>query len=146
MPPKAYDHPDFLITRTKWIGPGTYSMSAAGTAFAGTTLKSYTKFAVLGAQIIIVSGGSVGGTTTIGISRLGASGTASSFQNTAATVSAGASALNTKVDISCSSDCTLASFGTGAVIVGSSKTIADFGCVVSDVIWRYRLLPFVDPT
>lgn len=120
-------------------------MSAAGTVFVGTTLKTYTKFLVTGAHIVVASGGSVGTGTpkTIGVGRLGASGTHSVYQKFSITISAAGSCLGDTFDFSLSNPMTVASFGEAAVISGSSATIADHGCVLQQVIWRYRILPLV---
>lgn len=138
-----YDHPDYLIIREAHKS-GTMSMTAAGTALVGSTLKSYTKFEVLGATVVIGSGASVGSATpkTLGIGRLGAAGTMSSFQKFTVTISATSSAAGQVFDLSLSTPATVPSTGESVIVYGSSATIADHGCVLSDVIWRYRILPF----
>jgi hypothetical protein len=125
---------------------GAFSMSAAGTAFAGTTLKTYTKFCAHGVMVKLTSGGSVGETIpkTLGVARIGAAGTASIFQKFTCTLQAGGSALGQVFDLSLSSPATVASYGESIVVIGSSATIADHGCVVGEVIWRYKILPFID--
>ena len=137
-----YDNPSYLIMREKHIGAGTYSASAAGTAFNGTTLKTYSKMLVLGALAVVASGASVGSTVakTLGIGRIQPSGTLSNFQKFSCTISATTSAAADQFDLSLTTPMTIASFGEVAVIVASSATAADHGCVLSDVVWRYCLI------
>ena len=136
-----YDDPSYLCVRTERT-VGAFSASVAGTAFAGSTLQSYTKMAIVGAQIVVGSGGSVAGTRTLAISRLGASGTLSIFQNFSCTLQATTSAAGQVFDFSLTSPATLESVGVAGVISASSATAADAGCVLRQIIWRYKILPY----
>ena len=137
----GYDNPLFGLRVTHL--QGLMSMSAAGTALVGSTLKCFTKFEVLGATVVFQSGASVGTGTpkTLNIGRVLAAGTASVHQKFTCTASAAGSALNDSWDFSLSTPMTVLSIGECAVINGSSATIADHGCVLKDVVWRWRIIP-----
>lgn len=135
-----YDNPNFLVVRTREM-VGAFSASALSTAFAGTTLKVYTKCAVLGVTFITASGGSVGGVNTIAVARIDASGTASIFQKQSCTIQKTTSAAGDVFDISLTTPMTLSSIKEMAALAVGGVTLADLGGVLSDVIWRYRLLP-----
>ena len=134
-----YDHPNFLVVRDAYLA-GTISASASGTDFIGSTLRTYTKSLILGVTIIGASGGSVGGSVSIGVCR-NVSGTRSLMQTEIVTYDKGASALNTVTNISLTSGFTLSSAGSYAVLIETSATLADKSIVLKDVIWRYRILP-----
>ena len=73
----------------------TNSAAAVTSHYLNSTLKVYSKALVTGCTFTTISGGSVGGATSIGIRRSN-----SISQVFAITVSAGASALNTTYDLS----------------------------------------------
>ena len=136
-----YDNPNFLVVR-EHFATGTFSASAASTSFIGTTLKVYTKSAVLGVTFVMVSGGSVGGVNTIAVARIvGAETTASIFQKQSCTIQKTTSAAGDVFDISLTSPMTLTSTKDRAALATGGATLADMGGVISDVIWRYRILP-----
>ncbi len=136
-----YDNPNFLVIRQQ-AAAGALSATAASTAFVGTTLRVYTKAAVLGVTIVMGSGASVGGNNTLAICRIVGTGTtASIFQAQTCTISKTTSAAGEVFDISLTTPMTLGSIGDKAVVAAGAATLADVGGVISDVIWRYRILP-----
>jgi len=139
-----FDHPNFLVIRERCLS-GTISTAAATSTYIGSTLKIRDKCVVLGATCRVGSGGSAAGTQTLAIVKLDSLGTIlSTKQVHSLTSSAGASALNDVYDISLASPFTLASIGEMAGITGNAASL-DKIVVLSDVIWRYRVLPFVLP-
>lgn len=134
-----YSHPNFLIVREAHKA-GTISAGTSGSEMAGSTLRTYTKSLVVGVTIIGASGGSVGGSVSIGVCRVLA-GTRSCMQTEVVTYDKGASALNTVTHISLTEGFTVTSAGDHAVLTETSATLADKCIVLKDVIWRYRILP-----
>lgn len=140
-----YDDPQYTVIREKHI---TGAISCAGgvpTAFVGTTMRSSVKAVITGVAFRIGSGGSAAGTNSISVARIGAGGV-STWQVLTVNVSAGASGASAGrncFDISLVSALTMASLGEGAVLVGQAASL-DKVAVLSDVVWRYRLLPIGD--
>ena len=122
-----YDNPNFLIVR-QHAASGTFSASAASTAFVGTTLKVYTKAAVLGVTFVMASCGSAGGDNTIAVARI-ASGetTASIFQAQTCTIQKTTSAAGDVFDISLTTPMTLTTVKDKAVLAAGAATLADKG-------------------
>jgi hypothetical protein len=87
------------------------------------------------------SGGSVGGNNTIAVCRVDATGTSSIFQAQTCTIQKTTSAAGDVFDISLTTPMTLSSIKEMAALAMGAATLADKGGVLSDVIWRYRLLP-----
>lgn len=135
-----FDHPNFLVIRERALA-GTISTAAVTSAYIGSTLKVRDKCVVLGATVIVGSGGSAAGTQTLAIALVAAGGTIlSTKQALSLTSSAGASAADDVHDISMTTPFTLASIGDAAVITGNAASL-DKCVVLSDIIWRYRILP-----
>jgi len=139
-----YDHPSFLVIHQKKTNSNneiTNSASAVGTSFINSTLNVYNKALVLGCTVVVASGASVGGAVTLGISRGG-----SSAEGFVVTLSATTSAAGTVFDMSLATGLTLLSIGEFvSVDLETALTIADRGCVLRDIIWRYRILPHEMP-
>ena len=142
MGAKKYDHPDYLVTRTRDF-EGAFSASSADSTFSGPSLRVYAKAEVLGVTIRIGSGGSAAGTNSIMLSRAGTSDTLSVMQTKVFAVEAGASAAGDIIDINMTTPFTLASMGMAAVVEGNAASL-DKVAVLSSVQFRYRLLPFGD--
>lgn len=135
-----YDHPNFLIVREDKKS-GTISCPSSGTCFVGSTLKTYTKALVVGASIIVGSGGSVGGTVSLSIRQGEVGGSTSVKQAWVTTLSAGASAANDILNLSLTAGFTLASVGDFAALGAVAATLADKCPVLKDIVWRYKILP-----
>ena len=133
-----YDDPNFLIMRHEHLATLTSSSAAAQTVFTSSTMKVWTKAIVLGCQFMIHSGPSAASTTTISIRR----GT-SIAQNFVSAVSATASANGDVWDLSLTTGLTLLSAGEICTLASNltSNSVADKLFTISDIIWRYRLLP-----
>lgn len=135
-----YNHPNFLLVREDKKS-GTISCPSSGTCFVGSTLRAYTKALVIGASVIIGSGGSVGGSVSLSIRQGEVGGTASVKQAWVTTLSAGASAANEILNLSLTAGFTLASIGDFAALGAVAASLADKCPVIKDIIWRYRILP-----
>ena len=94
---ERYEHPAFLTVHTERTNGQALANSAAAVTshYLNSTLKVYSKALVTGCTFTTISGGSVGGATSIGIRRSN-----SISQVFAITVSAGASALGGPKDLS----------------------------------------------
>lgn len=134
-----YDHPNFLVIRERALS-GAISTAGLGSAYVGSSLKVAQKAIVLGVTLRVGSGGSAAGTNSIKISRVGEQGTQSTFQVATTPMSAGASAAGDVIDISLTSLLTLNSLGEAAAVANVAASL-DKCAVLSDVVWRYRLLP-----
>lgn len=135
---ERYDHPEFSVIREKHYA-AAMSVSAVGTAYAGSTLRVYTKCAVVGVWYRVGSGGSASGTNSLIVGRVQAAGTFSTYQVATTPMSAGASAAGDASYISLSSPMTLVSAGEWAAL-GCNAASVDKCAVMSDIIWRYRVL------
>lgn len=135
-----FDHPNFLIIRERQLA-GTISTAAATSAYIGSSLKVRDKCVILGATVRVGSGGSAAGTQTLAIAKIDTGGTIlSTYQKLSLTSSAGASAAGDVYDISMTTPFTVSSIGEAAAITGNAASL-DKIVVLSDVIWRYRILP-----
>src|SRR5687768_9435867 len=94
-----YDHPNFLVIRERQLS-GAISAAGLESAYVGSSLKVAQKAIVLGVTLRVGSGGSAAGTNSIKISRVGISGTQSTFAVQTTPMSAGASAAGDVIDIS----------------------------------------------
>lgn len=134
-----YDHPNFLIIREKSLS-GAISAAGVGSAYVGSSLKVAQKALVLGVTFRVGSAGSAIATNSIKVARVDLAGTQSAMQ----VYTFGASAGMTDVyDISLTTGFTVHSLGEAAALNGNAASL-DKVVVLSDVIWRYRLLPAND--
>ena len=134
-----YDHPAFLAVHQERTNGQVLTNSAAAVTshYINSTLKVWNKALVTGCTFTTISGGSAGGVVTIGIRR-----TNSISELFTITVSATGSALGTTYDLSLATGLTLTSIGEDvALVADSAKTIGDYGFVIGEIIWRYKLLP-----
>jgi len=135
-----YNDPNFTVIREKHI-TGTLSVAtAANSAFAGSTLRTFAKAVVVGVSWRVQSGGSAAGSNSFKICKLSAGGSFSLKQGNTLLVSAGASAAGDVVEVSLTTPFTLESLGVGAVLVGNAASL-DKIPVLSDICWRFRFLP-----
>lgn len=130
-----YSHPEFLIVRDGVLS-GNISCAAATSAFVGSSLKVRTKAIVLGCTFRVGSAGSAAGSNSFKIARIDTSGTISNMQTKTLT----APVAGDVIDMSLTSGFTVHSLGEAAALVGNAAS-ADKIPVLSDVIWRYRILP-----
>lgn len=140
-----YDDPNFLLIRQqhpKGADGNQGSISAGGlaSAYVGSTLKVYNKCVVLGVTFQVQSGGSLAGTNSIKVSRIGTGGTQSAWKTLTVAASAGASMANNVLDISLNSALTIHSLGEGAVITANATSL-DKCIIIKNIVWRYRMLP-----
>ena len=137
---KHYDHPNYLVVREKHV-TGALSCTAVNSGYVGSTLRTRDKSIVIGCAARVASGGSAAGSISLSVARLGALGTASIWKTQTAASSAGASAAGDIYDISLASALTLESMGMAAHLSGNAASL-DKVPVLSDIVWRYRILPF----
>jgi hypothetical protein len=135
-----YDHPNHVVIRDKHVTGALSVATAVDSAYVGTTLRSRNKAVIVGVAFRVGSGGSAAGSNSFKLSRINAAGTVSTWQVLTQLVSAGASAAGETYDISLVSGLTVHSLGEGAVLIGQAASL-DKIPVLSDVVWRYRILP-----
>ena len=136
-----YDNPTFLVITEKALA-GTISAAGVASAYVGSSLKVANKAVVLGCTVRIGSAGSASGTNSIKIARIGTGGTISNMQVfTLAPTDCSAGIVN---DLSLTAGFTVHSLGEAAAVVGVAASL-DKVVVLSDVIWRYRILPYDIP-
>jgi len=139
----TYDHANYVVIREKHITATGISAAAAGSEYVTTTFRVRNSSVVVGCAFRIGSGGSAAGTNSISVARINAAGTRSTWQTLTFAGSAGASGASAgrnTFDISLISAMTLTSIGDAAVLLGNAAS-TDKMVVLSDVIWRYRVLP-----
>lgn len=135
-----YDHPDNALMREVHLD-GPMSASAAETAFVGSTLRSYTKAGIVGVTFKIASGGSISNNGTIEVCKLNPDGTVLTAHQKQTCAIQATTAAPTVYDVSLTTPLTLTSFQEAVVLKAPAGTIADKGCVLGDIVWRYKLLP-----
>jgi hypothetical protein len=135
----GYDAPDYLVTRERWYS-GVYSCSTNASTYSGPSLRTFTKALIIGATVRIGSGGSAAGSNSLSVVKVWPGGTISVAGTHVHAVEAGVSALNDIVEIPASTNLTLESMGDCIMIKGEAASI-DKVAVLSDVIFRYKLLP-----
>lgn len=129
-----------MLVATAYSVPASASMYACG----GRTsqFRSRDRCVVLGVTVIGASGGSVGGTVSLKIARLIAGGSESLQTAKSINASKTSSFLNNVEELSCSlNPITLESFGDSVYLTAESSTLADKCANLTNIIWRYRLLP-----
>ena len=135
-----YDHPNHVVIRDKHITAAGISATAVQSGYIGSTLRTRNKAVVVGCAFRVGSGGSAAGTNSIAIARILAGGSKSSWQVSTIAMSAGASAAGDVYDISLVSAMTIASLGDCALLRPNAASI-DKVAVLTDIVWRYRILP-----
>lgn len=145
-----YNDPTYTVVREAALGemaaatgysvPATASMYACG----GRTSQFRTRqrCVVLGVTVIGGSGGSVGGTVSLKIARLVAGGAESLMTGKSVNASKTTSFLGNVEEITCSlTPITLESIGDCVYLTAESSTLSDKCANLTNIIWRYRLLP-----
>ena len=136
----SYDHPEFLVTHFAHmkhdIAANAISCPSTLTSYVGSTLNVFAKCLILGATIRVNSGGSANGTNSLSVSRINAAATISDIETFTLT----AKTANDTFDISLATGITLESLGEGVCLTGNAAS-NDKMFVISDIWWRYRLLP-----
>jgi hypothetical protein len=134
-----YDHPNHVVIREKHV-TGALSCTAVASGYIGSTLRTRNKSVIVGCAFRVQSGGSAAGSNSFKVNRINAAGTTSTWQVLTTASSAGASAAGDVYDISLASALTVHSIGEGVELSGNAASL-DKVAVLSDVIWRYRVLP-----
>jgi hypothetical protein len=146
----AYNDPNYTVVHALPLGEmlaaTAYSVPASASMYAcgGRTSQFRTRdrCVVLGVTVIGGSGGSVGGTVSLKIARLIAGGSESLMTGKSINASKTSSFLGNVEDIACSlNPITLESFGDSVYLTAESSTLADKCANLTNIIWRYRLLP-----
>lgn len=146
----AYNDPKYDVVLQ--YSPGevlaatSYSVVGTGSHYASggrtTDFRCRDRAVVLGVTVIGSSGGSVGGTVSLKIARVIAGGNQSLMTAKSINASLTASFLGNVEDLACSlNPITLESMGDRVYLVAESSTLADKCANLTNVIWRYRLLP-----
>lgn len=148
--PGGYSHPNFLVIhQSHRLRPDTasgFSVPSVNTVYVGSTLRCFTKAVVTGVTFRVASGGSASGTNSFSVVLMDTGGTVLSARNvTTVAVSAGASAIGDVIDISLTDALTLTSMGQSAGLRTNAASL-DKAAVLSDIIWRFRLLPYDIPS
>lgn len=146
----AYNDPKYTVIHQQMLGemlvatgysvPATASMYACG----GRTsqFRCRDRAVVLGVTVVGGSGGSAGGTVSLKIARLVAGGSESLMTAKSIMASKTASFLGNVEEITCSlNPITLESFGDCVYLTAESTTLADKCANLTNIVWRYRLLP-----
>jgi hypothetical protein len=146
----AYNDPNYTVVHALPLGEmlaaTAYSVPASASMYAcgGRTSQFRTRdrCVVLGVTVIGGSGGSVGGTVSLKIARLIAGGSESLMTGKSINASKTSSFLGNVEEIACSlNPITLESFGDSVYLTAESSTLADKCANLTNIIWRYRLLP-----
>ena len=129
-----------MLAATAYSVAATASLYAVGGRIAN--FRSRDRCVVLGVTVIGASGGSVGGTVSLKIARFVAGAAESLMTAKSITASKTTSFLGRVTDIACSlNPITLESFGDQVYLTAESSTLADKCANLTNIIWRYRLLP-----
>lgn len=123
-----------------------YSVAATGSHYAcggrNSHFRCRDRAVILGVTVVGASGGSVGGTVTLKIARLIAGGSESLQTAKSINASKTTSFLGNVEEINCTtSPITVESFGDVVYLTAESTTLADKCANLSNIVWRYRLLP-----
>ena len=146
----AYNDPVYTVVKEftlgEMISSSGYSVAGSGSHYAvggrSSAFRTRDRCVVLGVAVIGASGGSVGGTVSLKIARLIAGGAQSLMTGKSVNASATTSFLGNVEQISCTTNpITLESFGDQVYLVAESSTLADKCANLTNIVWRYRLLP-----
>lgn len=152
-----YNDPTFTAVREWAVGENpagsAYSVPSSASMYKAaehtSQFRSAQRCVVLGVTVIGASGGSVGGTVSLKIARLIAGGAESLMTGKSINASKTTSFLGNVEQILCTQNpITLESFGDCVYLVAESSTLADKCANLTNICWRYRLLPSAaaDPT
>jgi len=146
----AYNDPKFTVVHNHVVGEtpvaSAYSVPATASLYKVEGRSSHfrcrDRAVVLGVTVIGASGGSSGGTVSLKIARLVLGGSESLMTAKSINASAGASFLGNVEELTCSlNPITLESFGDCVYLTAESSTLADKCANLTNIVWRYRLLP-----
>ena len=146
----AYTDPQYnavLSQQTvEMLAASSYSVPATASMYACSgrlvAFRSRDRCVVLGVTVRGASGWSVGGTVSLKIARLVAGGAESLMTGKSINASKTTSFLGNIEEITCSANpITLESFGDMVYLTAESSTLADKCANLTNVYWRYRLLP-----
>lgn len=149
----AYNDPVYTVVKEFQLGEmvssSGYSVAGTGSHYAvggrSSAFRTRDRCVVLGVSVIGASGGSVGGTVSLKIARLIAGGSQSLMTAKSINASATTSFLGNVEEIVCSTNpITLESMGDQVYLVAECQTLADKCANLTNIIWRYRLLPKTD--
>jgi len=133
-----HNDPNFLVIRTQAFD-GSISCAGLGSAYVLSSLKVYTKALVLGCTARVGSVSS-SATNSLSIAKITPAGAITNMQAFSfATAVAGAVR-----EMSLTAGFTVHSLGEAAAITGNASALHQVP-VLSDVIWRYRILPDAIP-
>lgn len=133
-----------MLAATAYSVAGSGSGYATGGRFAA--FRTRDRCVVLGVTVIGASGGSVGGTVSLKIARKVAGGNESLMTAKSINASKTTSFLGRVFDFQCSLNAiTLESFGDQVYLTAESSTLADKCANLTNILWRYRLLPNLSP-
>lgn len=123
-----------------------YSVGGSGSHYAvggrSSAFRCRDRAVILGVTVIGRSGGSVGGTVSLKIARIVAGGSESLLTTKSIAASKTSSFLGNVEEINCTSTpITLESFGDQVYLTAESSTLADKCANLTNIVWRYRLLP-----
>lgn len=146
----AYNDPKYDVIHSVQLGEmissSAFSVAGSASHYAVGGRFSYfrcrDRAVVLGVTVIGASGGSVGGTVSLKIARLVAGGSESLETAKSINASKTTSFLGNVEDLACSlNPITLESIGDAVYLTAESSTLADKCANLTNIIWRYRLLP-----
>lgn len=146
----AYTDPKYDVIQAyrlgEMIASSAYSVGATGSHYAtggrSNAFRCRDRAVVLGVTVIGASGGSVGGTVSLKIARFIAGAAESLMTAKSINASKTTSFLGNVEDLACSlNPITLESFGDQVYLTAESTTLADKCANLTNIIWRYRLLP-----
>lgn len=146
----AYNDPKYNVILAHQLGETNaasgYSVAATASHYIsvgrGSHFRCRDRCVVLGVTVIGASGGSVGGTVSLKIARQVAGGAESLMTAKSINASKTTSFLGNVEDLACSlNPITLESFGDVVYLTAESSTLADKCANLTNIVWRYRLLP-----
>lgn len=146
----AYSDPSYNVIQNLTEGEtnaaSAWSVGGSGSHYASSGRNAYfrcrDRAVVLGVTVIGASGGSVGGTVTLKIARKVAGGSESLQTGLSITASKTSSFLGKITDFQCSANpVTVESFGDIVYLTAESSTLSDKCANLTNIVWRYRLLP-----
>ena len=146
----AYNDPVYTVVKEFTLGEmvssSGYSVAATASHYAvggrSSAFRTRDRCVVLGVTVIGASGGSVGGTVSLKIARFVLGAAESLMTGKSINASKTTSFLGNVEEIVCSTNpITLESFGDQVYLTAESSTLADKCANLSNIVWRYRLLP-----
>lgn len=146
----AYNDPIYTVVQSYLLGEMLaatgYSVGGSASHYAvggrRSDFRSRDRCVILGVTVVGASGGSVGGTVSLKIARVVSGGSESLMTAKSINASKTTSFLGNVEDLACSlNPITLESFGDVVYLTAESSTLADKCANLTNIVWRYRLLP-----